>query len=67
MPFELAYFHRHAVDPLRMTDERAMTADFGNARFLNWTDNLLTPELREAIKTLLPDYAPWELVAPLRV
>lgn len=64
MPFELAYFHFHAVRPTLMTDERATTEDFGNAHFLNYSDGTITQALRQAVKALLPDFAPWELNAP---
>ena len=61
-PMELAYFHHHAVDPTRVTTERAMGLPFGTARFLNYSDRTLTEELKRAIMTLLPERPPWEMV-----
>lgn len=62
MPFESAYFHLHAKKPLgKCEDYRVQGPDFGDKRFLNFTDSQLTLELRAAIAARLPEYAPWEL------
>jgi hypothetical protein len=42
-------------------DRKATKLPFGNAQYLNYTDHLLTPELKSAIDALLPDFAEWEL------
>lgn len=66
MPFELAYFHLHGESRKINGNEKVMEVPFGKARFLNVVDHKLSPELKEEIKELLPDYAPWELKRPFR-
>lgn len=61
MPFELAYFHLHGEPRKINGNEKVMEVPFEKARFLNVVDHKLSPELKEGIKKLLPDYAPWEL------
>ena len=61
MPFELAYFHLHGQSRKMGAHEKATGVPFGKARFLNVVDHTLTPETKEALMALLPDYAPWEL------
>lgn len=65
--FELPYFHHHAVNPVMLGDDRTHTAPFGDAKFLNFTDNHLTAGLRKAVTDLLPDFSSWELVAKFQV
>lgn len=62
-PMELAYYHLFAKKPKLLGDVRATDENFGDAKFLNYTDATLTPALRAAIQKLLPDYASWELPA----
>lgn len=64
IPLEMILFNRYAKNPVQMTDERVQELPFGTAKFLNFTDKLLKPELKDAIKSLLPDFAPWELKIP---
>lgn len=64
IPLEMLLFNLYAENPVEMTNERVQGLPFGNARYLNYTDRLLTPELKEAIKTMFPDFSPWELKVP---
>jgi hypothetical protein len=63
MPLELIYFNLFAENPVQLGWRRTHGLPFGDALYLNHTDSKLTPELKEAIKELLPDFAPWELKA----
>lgn len=60
-PMEMAYFHHHAVSPTMLTTEKATGAPFGDARFLNFTDRLLGPALKQAIVEAFPERPPWEM------
>lgn len=60
MPFELYYFNLHGAGARVLNGERVQGLPFGEARFLNHTDNLLTEELKNAVATRFPDWAPWE-------
>jgi hypothetical protein len=60
MPFELAYFHEFGKDPQPLNGVRAQAAPFGDALFLNYSDGLLTPELKAAIAEMLPEKMLWE-------
>lgn len=63
-PFEGYYFNAHAGAAAKpMNGERASELPLGEARFLNHTDARLSGELKEAVKTMFPDFAPWELRA----
>ena len=63
-PFEGYYFNTHAGAAAKQMDgERASELPFGDARFLNHTDARLSGKLKDAIKTMFPDFAPWELKA----
>lgn len=61
IPFENAYFNRYAKDPQLLGDARTRSHEFGDARFLSYSDDVLTSELKSAIEKLLPDKAPWEM------
>jgi hypothetical protein len=58
---ELAYFHHHAVNPTQITTEKAWGYPFGEARFLNYADKVITEGLKRALRELLPDTPQWEL------
>lgn len=58
---ELAYFHLHAVDPVKLTTEKAWGVPFGEAQFLNFADKILTEGLKRAITELLPTRPRWEM------
>jgi hypothetical protein len=60
-PMELAYFHEHSADPRRVTTEKTDRAPFGDAKFLNYSDRILSSELKEEIKKLLPNTPSWEM------
>ena len=60
-PMELAYFHHHAVDPVKMTTERTETLPAAEALFLNYTDRTLTASLKHEIAGRFSGVAPWEL------
>jgi hypothetical protein len=63
IPLETLYHNFHASDGTCITDEKAVHPPFGDARFLNYRDEVLTPALKTTILELLPDFAPWELKA----
>lgn len=60
IPFEMLYFNRHPLGAKLMAGERTMVAPFGDARYANFTDARLSQELKNAIASRFPDYAPWE-------
>lgn len=64
MPLELAYFNLHREGLVELDGIRTQEAPFGDAQFLNYNDDKLTPAVRTALKELLPDFAPWELKYP---
>jgi len=59
-PMEIAYFHLHAKEAKRVTDEIAHEPPFGDARFLNIVDKKITPELKKEVEGMFPDKAEWE-------
>ena len=66
-PMELAYYQTHPEGSHGMPEGvQTKSAPFGDARWLNYTNDLLVPELKAALLELLPDYAPWELKRALR-
>jgi hypothetical protein len=66
-PMELAYFHHHAVNPVRITGEKAIRTPFGDARFLGYSDKTLTEEMKKAIRDLFPNVPRWEMVLKYQV
>jgi hypothetical protein len=60
-PMEMAYFHLHAVDPVKITTEKAWGVPFGEAQFLNFADKILTEGLKRGITELLPNRPQWEM------
>ena len=60
IPFEMPYFHEHAVDPQPVGDILATDENLGDAQFLNHTDRTLTRGLKDAIVAMFPDRAEWE-------
>jgi hypothetical protein len=60
-PMELAYFHYHAIDPVKITTERTETLPAKEALFLNYTDRTLTAALKKEIAECFSEAAPWEL------
>ena len=66
IPLELIYFNTTGgPEGESAFPHRAMGLPFEDARFLNYTDKKLTPELKHATQTLLPDFAEWELKVPI--
>lgn len=61
-PMELAYFHHHHANLTQITNEKAWGVPFGEARFLNYADKVLTENLKRAIRDLLPEVPRWEMV-----
>lgn len=57
---ENAYFHIHSEGSCRLGQEFTQGPMLGDAQFLNVTDMLLVPELKEELKALLPEAAAWE-------
>lgn len=66
MPLEMCYFNSYvpAGEGVRITTERVQGPDFGEARYLNYTDAMLKDPLKQAIADRFPDFAPWELKRP---
>lgn len=60
-PMEMAYFHLHAENPVKITSEKAQGYPFGEAQFLNFADRLLTEGLKREIQLLLPTRPKWEM------
>jgi hypothetical protein len=60
-PMEMAYFHHHAVNPTQITTEKTWGYPFGEARFLNYSDKVLTESLKRALRELFPETPRWEL------
>jgi hypothetical protein len=67
MPLETLYYNRFGVAPKVVNGERTMEPEFGDARFLNYTDAKLGPELKAAVAAKFPEFAPWELRMPFEV
>lgn len=68
MPFEMAYGNRHwREQALPLGDVLTHQVPFADSRYLNHTDKLLTPELKEALKALLPARASWEAIPPVNI
>ena len=61
MPFETLYFNLHPEGAQHLAGRRTQSPEFGDAKYLNYLDPKLTPQLKTAIHDLLPDYAEWEL------
>lgn len=61
IPLEMAYFNTQGIEGTRITDERVQGAPFGDARFLNIADHLLTQEVKDAVMERFPNFAEWEL------
>lgn len=61
---EVVMGHLHPEGSRRRGPEFTQGPMLGEAQFLNVTDILLVPELKEALKVLLPDRAPWEADLP---
>jgi len=66
-PMEQAYFHIHSEGSRPLGKEQVWKPPFGDARYLGYTNDMLTPELKAALLELLPDCSPWELDRPIRV
>lgn len=64
-PVEQLLFNLFPREGRTCNGERVQGLPFGDARYLNHTDKLLTGELKEAIAARFPDYARWEVNAPL--
>jgi len=64
MALELAVFNLFPKDGMPCNGHRTQTTDFGDARYLNHTDHLLTDELKEAIEARWPNPAKFEVKAP---
>lgn len=64
MPLEMAVYNLFTKDGIPCNGHRTNTPDFGDARYLNHNDNLLTEELKEAIEKRWPKPARWEVQAP---
>jgi len=60
IPFELAYFHEHAVNPQLVGGMLVTDENFGSAKVLNHNDGTLTRELKEKLMAMFPDRAEWE-------
>ncbi len=65
IPFELAYGNFHRLGGEQCNGHRVQSVAFGDARYLNHTDLLLTEDLKAAILETFPKYAKWEVTAPL--
>lgn len=63
MPVEIAVMHLHPHKTTLLDGQRVQGPEFGEAKFLNFTDPMLTPELKAAIEKEFPDFATWEVVA----
>ena len=61
IPLEMAYFNTQGIEGTRITDERTQGVPFGDARFLNLADHLLTQEVKDAVMERFPNFAEWEL------
>lgn len=60
-PMEIAYFHLNPEGSRKRSPmEFTQGPELGQAQFLNATDTLLVEEVKDALKALLPDPAPWE-------
>lgn len=66
MPLEMAYGNTYWQDALPIGTEKTTEFPFGEARYLNHTDKLLTPEVKAALVEMFPDFAPWELRLPFK-
>lgn len=66
-PLELAYFNEYVGEATQVDGIRAIGLPLGDAQFLNYTDRVLTSELKQAIKERLSDFAPWELKSPFQI
>jgi hypothetical protein len=64
MPLELAIFNMYPnKDSEPCGDQRTQKLPFGNARYLNHTDHLLTEDLKSAIESKFKNPASWEVKA----
>jgi hypothetical protein len=61
IPLETIYHNFHTSGGAQIVDEKVCEPPFGNARFLNYRDEVLSPALKSALLELLPDFCPWEL------
>ncbi len=64
MAMEGFVFNLFPREGIPCNGHRTQTADFGDARYLNHTDKLLTDELKEAIEARWPNPAKFEVKAP---
>jgi len=67
MPFEMAYFHMFPEGSRKVTTEKTVDHNFGDANYLNLVDAALTKEVKQALADLLPDYPAWELNRPFQL
>ena len=58
--FENAYFHHYPEGARHLGGDFTQKAPVGGSRFLNVTNGLLSAEVKDFLKALLPDPAPWE-------
>ena len=67
IPLETLVFNWFPYEALPLGDRRALKPPFGNALFLNYTDALLTGELMDALRELLPERSARELPTRTRI